>query len=66
MTEVDRNNFIRKKLETYLEQLGKKCLCEAVYPTEYWENSTTVSFTLPTANALSYGGVYYCRVRSYI
>jgi len=41
-------------------------ICEAVYPTYYTSNSTTASFTLPPAYALSFGDVYYCRVRAYV
>jgi len=36
------------------------------YPTYYSENATQVSFILPPANALSAGGLYYCRVRPYV
>lgn len=40
-------------------------VCDAIYPTEYSENTTRVSFQLPVTNALSVIDTYYCRIRAY-
>jgi len=41
-------------------------ICEAVYPSEYSQNSTNVSFMLPTVDSLpTMNRLYYTRVRSY-
>jgi len=39
---------------------------EGNYPTYFSQNTTTVSFELPTGNALPEYKKYYCRVRAYI
>jgi hypothetical protein len=36
------------------------------YPSEYSENTTRISFTLPSGNSLSGYEIYYCRVNAFV
>jgi len=67
-TKINNAGFYQLQIDNNIDfsspEVNISNINEFEYPSEYWSNTTNVSFILPNENKLTSFGTFYCRVRA--